>query len=288
MRGCRAWRPALAGVALLVAALAHAAVDVDALWDFSRPDLSEQRLREALAMAADRDARLVIQTQIARTYSLRARFDDAHRTLDSIEPQLAQAGAEVRVRWLLERGRTFRSAGDAARARPLFEQAFAAADAAGQERLAGDALHMSALAAEGLEARSAWNRRTAAYARAARDPRARAWAATALNNLGSDLREAGRLDESLAVFRDALTAFEAGGDARRIRVARWQVANVLRLLGQTDEALRLQQALERDATAANEPDPYIHEELAQLHERRGDAERAAHYRSLLARQKTRP
>jgi len=265
-------RAALAAV-LLAMAQGAAAHDVDALWNYNDPAASEERFRAAL-VGASGDEALVLRTQIARTLGLRERFDEAHRELDAIEPALAAAGIEPRVRAALERGRTLRSAGKPALARPYFERAFAAADAAGLERLAADALHMVALAEPVLEDSIAWNRKTIAYAERAKDPRARGWRAAALNNIGSDLRDAGRLPESLAVFRDALVAYEQQGRADNIRFARWQVANVLRLLGRNDEALAMQLALEREQAAAGEPDADVFDELALL-----DAPRAAQWRT---------
>ena len=42
------------------------AIDINALWDFSKPALSEERFRAALATAQGDDA-LILKTQIART-----------------------------------------------------------------------------------------------------------------------------------------------------------------------------------------------------------------------------
>lgn len=267
------WR-ALLVVAALLALPARAAVDVDALWNFADPAASEARFREALGSATGDDA-LVLRTQIARTFGLRGRFDDAHRELDAIEPALAAAGMEPRVRAWLERGRTLRSAGKPLEGRPLFMRAYVTADAARLERLAADALHMIALAEPALDERIAWNRRTIDYARRATDARAQGWQAAALNNIGSDLREAGRLEESLAAFREAQAAYERIGRAQSLFVARWQVGNVLRLLGRTDEALAMQTALEREMAAAGAPDPYVYDELALLQAARGQADAAA-------------
>jgi len=267
------WR-ALLVVAALLALPARAAVDVDALWNFADPAASEARFREALGSATGDDA-LVLRTQIARTFGLRGRFDDAHRELDAIEPALAAAGMEPRVRAWLERGRTLRSAGKPLEGRPLFMRAYVTADAARLERLAADALHMIALAEPALDERIAWNRRTIDYARRATDARAQGWQAAALNNIGSDLREAGRLEESLAAFREAQAAYERIGRAQSLFVARWQVGNVLRLLGRTDEALAMQTVLERDMVAAGAPDPYVYDELALLQAARGQADAAA-------------
>jgi tetratricopeptide (TPR) repeat protein len=248
---------------------AWAAVDVDALWNFNDPAASEVLFREALINASGDDA-LILRTQIARTLGLRQRYDEAHRELDAIEPALVAAGAEPRVRAWLERGRTLRSSGKPVDGKPLFVRAFATADAAKLERLAADALHMIALVEPQLDERIAWNRRTIDYAQRASDPRAQGWQAAAHNNIGSDLREAKRFDESLAAFREALAAHERQGRAEQIRVARWQVANVLRLKGQRDEALAMQLALERDAAAAGQADPYVYDELALLHRAAGN------------------
>jgi len=263
-----------ASLLLACGAFAQAAVDVDTLWNHADPAASEARFRAALEAARGDDA-LVLRTQIARTYGLRKRFDDAHRELDAVEAQAASASAEVRVRLKLERGRTLRSSGKPAEGVPLFERAFAEADAARLERLAADALHMVALSLPGLDDRIAWNRRTVDYARRAADPKARGWEASALNNIGGDLRDAKRLDESLKAFHEALVAYERKGRADDIRIARWQIANVLRLQGKVDEALAMQLALERDAAAANDPDPYVYDELAALHAARGDRAAAA-------------
>jgi tetratricopeptide (TPR) repeat protein len=270
---------ALAGW-LLAAGGQAMALDVNSMWDYEQPGVSEQRFREALTEASGDDA-LVLRTQIARTYSLRGRIDQAHAELDAIEPQVAAAGAEVQVRVLLERGRTLRSAGQPAEARPLFVSAFERADAAGLEYLAGDALHMVALVESSLEGQVEWNQRTAQYASRTSDPAARHWEAGAWNNLGVALNEAGRHAEALAAFEHALAAHERSGKVTSIRIAHWMVAHTLRLLGRIDEALARQLELEAQWRSAGETDAYVFEELVALYEAKGDGPRAARYRSLL-------
>lgn len=276
--------PALAratfGLAALAwAGLAAAAADIDALWDFSRPAVSEQRFRDALAQA-DGDHALVLRTQIARTLGLRGRFEEGHRELDEVDRQLAAAGPEPRARARLERGRMLRSSGHPGPARPLFVQAYETAEANGLAALAADALHMVALVEPTLEGQLAWNQRTIDHARAASDPKARRWEAPALNNMGSSLRSVGRLEPSLAVFRQALAAYERLGRPDRIAFARWQVAHVLRLLGRLDESLALLLALEREAASRGVPDPDVLQELALLHDALGNDRQAARYRAL--------
>lgn len=277
-----AWRQAAFAALALAASSLQAAVDLDALWDFARPAVSEQRLRQALAAASGDDA-LVLRTQVARTFSLRRDFDAAHRELDAIEPLLATAGPAPRVHALLERGRTLRSADRPAEALPLFGRAFDLADRERLEFLAADALHMLALVQPTPEAQIAVNRRVVAYAQNALDPRARRWDAAALNNIGVTLNETGRHQEALPVLREALAAYTRAGRPHNVRLARWMVAHTLRRLGQLDEALALQRALEADWAAAGEVDPYVFDELAAIHAAKGDVDRAAHYRALANR-----
>ncbi|HET7363757.1 MAG TPA: tetratricopeptide repeat protein [Burkholderiales bacterium] len=249
------------------------------LWDFADPAKSESRFRDAAATASG-DWRLELQTQIARTYSLRKRYAEAHRLLDEIEPQLGAAGLKPRLRYLLERGRTFNSAGDKAAARPLFVQAWELGRAGGEEDLAIDAAHMVAIV-EGGEKALDWNRQALAMAQSAHDPAARRWKASVLNNIGVELKELGRYPEALASFQQALAAYEERGDPRTIRIARWMVANTLRLMGRNDEALGMQLALERELKAGGEVDPYVLEELAALYEARGEPDKARPYAERL-------
>ncbi|WP_088280134.1 tetratricopeptide repeat protein [Ideonella sp. A 288] len=275
-------RLALGGgtVALMVACAApRAAVDVAALWDYARPAESEQRFRAALAGAGGDEA-LVLRTQIARTLGLRGRFDEAFAELDAIEPLLAAAGAEPQVRALLERGRTLRSSGRPAEAKPLFERAFARAQASSLQALAADALHMEALVAPGLEAQLAANRRVLAYARAATDPQARAWDAAAWHNMGVALNDAGRHADALDAYQQALATYRAQGRADRVHVARWMVAHTLRLLGRLDEALAAQQALARSLAESGRSDRYVHDELAILQRAMGRPDEAARQEAL--------
>lgn len=288
-----ALRRALAMLVVCAAMAAHATpaapglgaqfdARLDALWDFARPAVSEQRFREALKGASGDEA-LVLRTQIARSFSLRRQFDEAHRELDAIEPLLAAAGATPRVHALLERGRSWRSAGQPGRAEPLFRQAFDLADRERLEFLAADALHMVALVQPGTDEQVAWNRRVVAYARNAGDPRARRWDAAALNNIGVALNQAGRPAEALPALQEAQQAYERVGRPHNVRVARWMVAHTLRRLGRLAEALAAQRALEAEWAALGEADPYVFDELAEIHAAQGDADRAAHYRALAQR-----
>jgi len=267
---------------LSVCSSALAMTDIDDYWEYSDPAASEQRFREALATAQG-DRALELQTQIARTYSLRKRFDDAHALLDTIEPQLTQAGAGPRVRYLLERGRTLNSSGYKADARPLFEEAWAVARASQLDGLAVDAAHMVPIVVSGPDG-TLWTMRGIELARASDDRKARAMLPALLNNHAWNLFDEGRLAEALPVFREAEVEWLRTGKQPQGRIATWSVARCLRALGRIDDALTLQLDLEREWAAAGQTDGYVYEEVAELYELKGDVAAARPYFARAARE----
>lgn len=278
----RARATLLALAALSAGALAAAPEDfsarLDALWQFAEPAVSEARFRAELARhpAGSREA-LETTTQIARTHSLRRQFAQADAALDGIAPRLDAAPARVRVRYLLERGRTRNTAGDKEAAVALFADALAASrrDALpGADFYRVDALHMLGIAAPAPE-RLSWNLQALAAADASADPRARGWAASLSNNIGWACFEAGDTRTALGHWRRALALREAAGDVRTIRIAKWTVARGHRALGELDEAEAIQRALAADTERAGAPDGYVYEELAEIAIARGDPKAAA-------------
>lgn len=244
-------------------------MDVDAYWEYSDPAASEARFREALSSARGEE-RLEILTQVARSYSLRRHFDEAHRILDDIQPDVGGAGPRVRARYFLERGRTYNSAGDQAKARELFQQAWDTATQGGEEGLAVDAAHMVAITVSGTDDALDWNAKGLALARGSKDAKAQSLISAMLNNSAWDLHAMKRYDEALARFREAEAAWIATGKARQVHVAKWSVARCLRSLGRHDEALAILEALEKEGRESNRPDPYVDEEIAANRAKRRD------------------
>ena len=250
-------------------------MDIDSFWEYSDPAASEVRLRSALDQA-EGDDRLELLTQIARTHSLRGDFTQAHKLLDEVEPRLATAGPAPRVRYLLERGRSFNSAGDKERAKPLFIDAWEIAGANGLDGLAVDAAHMVPIVVGGAEG-AEWTRRGVELARRSTDAKARALLPALLNNHAWNLHDEGRYAEALPVFREAEAAWLATGRQPQGRIARWSVARCLRSLGRLDEALAIQRALEKEWAAAGQADGYVFEELAELLDATGQPDEAKPY-----------
>lgn len=246
--------------------------EIDAFWEYADPAASEARFRSALAGATD-DRRLELLTQIARTYSLRRRFDDAFALLDHIEHDVARAGPAPRVRWFLERGRTFNSSGDRSRALPLVSSAWEMARAHALDGLAVDAAHMAAIVST-IDAASQWTELGVQLARASADAKARGLVPALLNNQAWSLHDARRFDEALPMFEAAETEWRKTGKQPQGRIATWSVGRCLRSLKRYEEALAIQLAVEREWAQAGAADGFVYEEIAELLDALGRAAEA--------------
>jgi tetratricopeptide (TPR) repeat protein len=240
--------------------------DFNALWDYDRPAETEARFRDLLPAAqasGDRDYHLQLLTQIARAQGLQRRFDAAHATLEYVREWVTDDQKTVKVRYLLERGRCFNSSGNVERARACFLEAWEVARENRLDDYAVDAAHMMGIVEAAPDEALAWNVRAMEQARASADPAARRWLAALQNNIGWTYFGTGRYADALAVFEDALELRRAQGKPGPIRIARYAVAKVHRVLGRVAEALAGQEALLRECELAREPDGYVHEEIGE-------------------------
>ena len=179
----------------------------------------------------------------------------------------------MRVRYLLERGRTFNSSGAPQRAVPLFAEALREAERDKDEYYAVDAAHMLGIAAPAAE-RLGWNLKALSLAEAATDPRARGWRASLYNNIGWTYFDDGDAKTALDYWQKALAARETMGNAASIRIAKWTVARGFRGVGRLDDAETAQKSLAAEFDRIGETDGYVYEELAEIALARGDAKAA--------------
>jgi tetratricopeptide (TPR) repeat protein len=244
-------------------------LDLLALWDFSDPAQSEARFRAA-AETADGVERQILQTQIARTYSLRSQNERAREILAEVADSGSQ-DAEVNARYHLELGRTLASAAHAnpssaerAAARAEYRRAFETADAAGLGYLAVDALHMFSIAAETPEQAVEANQAAITYLEASSDPEASKWAASLQHNLAYSLKEVGRFEEAIVAAERAIELRTQEANPKGARAARWMHAHILRLKGEPAKAKAEFLALQAEFQTLGETSPYVEEELALL------------------------
>ena len=238
-------------------------IDLETIWNFADPAATEAKFR-ALLPDAEREggeAPLELLTQLARTLSLQKRFDEAHLLLDEVVARMTEEMTRIQMFVLLERGRTFNSAGTPELARPLFLEAWQLGEAGGEEGLAVDAGHMLGIVDAG-EASIDWNTRSLAIAQRSSDARARRLVGALINNTGWTYHHMERYEDALQWFEIALTLRSAEKHPARIHVAQWCVARCLRSLGRVGKSLAMQRTLKVSCEARGEPDPYVDEEIA--------------------------
>lgn len=259
---------------------AHA---IDQLWDYDDPTQSEERFRAQLEELSEKDqtTRLQLLSQIARTYSLRHRFQDAHHLLDEVETQM-ESGSLVEVRYLLERGRTFNSDKQPEKSVPLFERAADLARRIGAEFYYIDALHMLGIAAPEAN-RLGWHETAIKVTQESKDERARGWLGSLSNNLGWTYFDQQDYEKALTMFQQAEQSWGAQGKDDLVHIARWSQAKTLRVMGRVEEGLSILRALEEKGLTgftaeeigecllalaqADEAKPYFqiaHHELSQI------------------------
>jgi predicted DCC family thiol-disulfide oxidoreductase YuxK/tetratricopeptide (TPR) repeat protein len=255
--------------------------DFDALWNYDDPAGTETKFRALLpeARASDDPAyELELLTQIARTFSLRRKFDEAHALLDEVERRIKpDTPAVVRVRYLLERGRAFNSSGNPQQARPLFIDSFELAHKGGLDDYAVDALHMIAIVETDPATQLDWNFRAMKLAESSPDPKARRWLASLYNNVGWTYYEQKRYAEALDVFQKAVPLREQMGNPTRLRIAHYSVGKTLRAMGRVDEALTIQLAQHDDARKHQSQDGFVCEEIGECLLLKNQSEEAKPY-----------
>ncbi|MEM7708504.1 MAG: tetratricopeptide repeat protein [Pseudomonadota bacterium] len=281
------WKSAIAGLVFWFAHASSAAeLTVADLWQRGDLNASEARMQAALA-AVSGDEAMIIRTQLARVHIFRRQFDQARQELEAIEKVLPTAGPEARTYYWLELGRSYASHqhSDGAQtpetralALEAFRQAMTLAKQAGLDGLAVDALHMMPFAETELEAQIRWNQQAILLATRSTQPAAQRWEPSLRSNLGETLFEAGRYDDALAEFQRALALrILDQAPENQIRDASWHVARTLRVLGQVERALEIQQRLADEALSGNAQRHYIFDELSALYAAQGDTDRAQHF-----------
>jgi tetratricopeptide (TPR) repeat protein len=210
----------------------------------------------------DDPAALELLTQIARAQGLQHKFEEAHRTLDLVEKKLSSDPSRAKVRYLLERGRTFNSSGEADQARPLFQQAEEMAARLSEDFYEVDAIHMLAIVAEPPQS-LALNLRAIKLAESSKQEKTRNWLGSLYNNTGWAYHDLGDYESALEIFRKAEAWQRSQGRDNETRIARWTVARTLRSMNRVAEALSHQMDLEKEFESANEKDGYVFEEIGE-------------------------
>lgn len=246
--------------------------EFDKLWDYNNPATTEEKFKEVikgLSLQNNLSEYLQLQTQIARTYSLRRMFAEAHVLLDEVGQHLPTATEAAHIRYHLERGRTFNSSGKKKEALEQFLKAREAAIQLKEDFYAIDAIHMLAIIAPPDEA-IALNEEGVILAESSENARAKNWLGALYNNLAWAYFDKGEFEKALSVFLRALKWREENQSAREVFIAKWCVARTLRALNRLEEAIKIQLALLEEMVETDQPDGYVYEELGELYLTKGE------------------
>ena len=254
--------------------------DFDKLWDYNDPAGTEKKFRELLPKAEkgkDKEYYIELLTQLARTQSLQRKFTEAHEILDVVMKLLKPEHIVPRIRFMLERGRTYNSSKVYDKARELFLASYMQADKYEEDNLAIDAVHMLGIVDKGDESLK-WNELAIQMAEDTEDEKARGWLGSLYNNTGWTYHDMGEYDKALELFERNVVWRTERESGMQLYIAKWSVARCLRSLGRIEESLEMQLALRgKDSEMYSCEDGYNSEEIAECLHALGRADEAKPY-----------
>ena len=272
MRACRCSPCTLLISNAMAADTPDFSAQLDKLWNFGKPAESQVRFREPSSRsypAGSREA-LEIETQIARTRRPAAQVRRrATRRSTRCCPSSTTAPARVKVRYLLERGRTRNSSGDRPAAVALFQEALAARPSATRCRAPTSTASTRCTCWASRRpppSSSTGTCKALAAAESASEERARGWAASLHNNIGWTYFDRGDAeDRARALAEGARRCARRRATPARIRIAKWTIARGYRARGPARRrAERSSSRSSAETERAGAPDGYVYEELAEI------------------------
>jgi len=196
-------------------------------------------------------------------------FDEANKILDEVEPQLLTDDLKLaKIRYLLERGRTYNSSNQKEKARELFLKAFELGRDAGDEVYdfyTIDAAHMLGIA-ETPEEAIKWNEKGMELAEKSKDERSKGWLGALYNNTAWTYHDEKEYAKALALFEKNVKWQAGRNNDQKLIIAKWSVGRALRSLGKIDEAVKIHNELLKEIEDKNlQEDGYIYEELGECY-----------------------
>lgn len=252
--------------------------DFDKLWNYREPAATEQKFRELIPQAensGDIAYYAELLTQIARTQGLQRNFEEAHATLDQVTKMLGPDHRRARVRYLLERGRTFNSSDNKEQAKQHFLEAWDLARESNEDNLAVDAAHMMGIVEMHgpFETHMAWNLKALEMAESSDDPKAKRWRGTLYNNMGWGYFDQQEYQKAMDLFQKGWSWHKENGNDMSTQIAKWCVAKAHRFLGDIDTALRMNLELKKEKEDKDmPPSGYVFEELGECYLIQGASE----------------
>jgi len=191
------------------------------------------------------------------------KFEEAHKILDEAEKLITDKIPLAKVRYLLERGRTYNSSKVYDKAKELFMEAYQLSDLNKFDRYTIDAAHMMGIVEKGEESLR-WNEIAMNHAEATTEKNAKAWLGSLYNNTGWTYYEMGEYEKALQLFEKYVIWNTQRNTKQGLIFAKWCVGKTLRSMGKIQEAFDRQKALYKEIKLKGlKEDGYNYEEIGE-------------------------
>jgi len=191
------------------------------------------------------------------------KFNEAHKILDKAMKMVKAEHIRPRIRYMLERGRTYNSSKVYDKARELFLGAYQQAVKYNEGNYAIDAAHMMGIVEKGDESLR-WNETAIKLAEETKDEHARGWLGSLYNNTGWAYFSMKQYNTALKLFEKFVEWEKEKKSKKGLGIAKWCVAKTLRLLNRTEKALKQQLELKKWWEGMDlDEDGYIYEEIGE-------------------------
>ncbi len=254
--------------------------DFDRMWDFQDPEGTEARFTEIIPIAereGNTSYKAQLYTQIARAQGMQGKFDEAHKTLNKADALVNPTNVMSNIRILLERGRVYNTQGMPEKAKPLFVKAMDIGRMNNFDVMTIDAIHMLGIV-DPPEKQIEWNLLAMSIAEESEDQRVKGWLGPLYNNIGWSYYDLGDYENAQIMFEKSLDFRESIQDQQGIRIGKWTLGHLYRIINKLDKALDIQLALENEINDNDLPkDGFVLEELAELYAIKGEKDLARNY-----------
>lgn len=238
------------------------------LWDYNNPAETQKKfleISEKYRNLKDKGRYIELLTQIARTNSLQKKFDEAHKILDEANILLTDEYNTAKIRYYLERGRTYNSSGEYKKAEECFHNAYKISTENNEDDLAIDAAHMLGILYKSEESLK-WNIRAIEMAENSKDENAKRWLGSLYNNTGWTYFDMGDYENALQLFEKNAIYHKEKKSKKELIIAIYCTARTIRAIGRVNEALEtMLKLVKQNEEFGLSEDGYIYKEIGECY-----------------------
>lgn len=248
--------------------------DYDGYWNSEDLMGTEIRIRELSLTSPE------ALTQLARVQALQGNLPAARVTIDEARKAIFESGKPIdkraELRWNLEQGRILCLTMTPAKALNFFTSAWLLAQDLGEVYFSIDAALMLSIIRP-PKFQNEWLHKAIEIAETAQIPQAKMWLAQLYTMDGWHSFDFRQYDKALSSFEKALEKSSGQNSDGKTYVIEWCVGRALRALNRSEEALKIQKALQTKMSATGRANGHVVLEIAENMQVMGNTEEAKQY-----------